>query len=490
MKRLFCLLLCMAMTVSLLAGCGGGEDKTAEEGITLRWYARISKEADCNEVFEKASAMVKEKLGFNLDIIPLEDYNTKMPVIAASGEDYDIVYTASAVNNYYQNASDGNFLELDELLPKHAPTLWAEIEEAVWDSVRAGDGKIYGIPNQQVFARAPGFMIPTQNIEALGLDVEAMQNWTVADYEEYFKLIKEKTGEYGYFAHAWGGDGAQREGFQLILGSNLPGAIRFNEETDNYEVVNQYDTDEFRNYIKAREKFVKEGLVAPMEVTENDIPKYATAKNGVIPWLITMATYLPGCEANVKSTYGFDVTVVTKSEALLTSYGTTATMAAINADTRYPEESVKFLEFLNTNAEFYNLITFGIEGKHYTKIDDNYIEKSTENPYSQPGWAIGNTFNAYLLEGQPVTLAEDTKKINSEAKVSPILGFIPEQDSLKVEVANCKAVLEEYLSVLEQGVVNVDEIYATFIEKLKSAGVDKIISELNKQLDAWEASKK
>ena len=486
MKKIFCLMLCLIMSVSLLVGCGGGAEESDGEEITLVWYARISKEADCDEVFKKASEMVKAKLGFNIDIIPLEDYNTKMPVIAASGEDYDIVYTASTVNNYYQNASDGNFLELDELLPKYAPTLWKDVEETVWDSVRAGDGKIYGIPNQQIFARAPGFLIPTQNIEALGLDAEAMKNWTVADYEEYFKLIKEKTGEYGYFAHAWGGDGAQREGFQLILGSNLPGAIRYNENTTNYEVVNQYDTDEFRNYIKTREKFVKDGLVAPMEVTENDIPKYSTPKNGVIPWLITMATYLPGCEANYKASYGFDVTAVTKSDALLTSYGTTATMAAINADTRYPEESVKFLEFLNTDKEFYNLITYGIEGKNYTKIDNNYIKKSETNPYSQPAWAIGNTFNAYLLEGQPLTLAEDTKKINSESKVSPILGFVPEQESLKVEIANCKAVLEEYLSILEQGIVDVDKTYADFMAKLKSAGVDKIISELNKQLDAWE----
>ena len=489
MKRIFCLLLCMAMTVTLLAGCGG-EEKTAGDEITLRWYARINKEADCDEVFEKASAMVKENLGFNIDIIPLEDYNTKMPVITASGEDYDIVYTASTVNNYYQNASDGNFLQLDELLPKFAPTLWNDVEESVWDSVRAGDGKIYAIPNQQIFARAPGFMIPTQNIEALGLDVEAMKNWKLADYEEYFRLIKEKTGEYAYFAHAWGGDGAQREGFQVILGSNLPGAIRYDEETDNIEVVNQYDTEEFRNYINLRAKWVNEGLVAPMETSELDIPKYATPKNGVIPWLITMATYLPGCEAGAKTTYGFDITVTTKADALLTSYGTTATMAAINADTRYPEESVKFLEFLNTNKEFYNLITYGIEGKNYTKIDDKYIQKSTENPYSQPNWAIGNTFNGYLLEGQPETLVEDTKQINSEAKRSPILGFVPEQDSLKVEIANCKAVLEEYLDITEQGIAEMESTYPVFLEKLKTAGADKIVENLNKQLDEWEANNK
>ena len=116
MKKIICLLLCLVMVAGILVGCGGKEAKDGE--ITLVWYARINKEADCDEVFKKASEMAKAKLGFNIDIIPLEDYNTKMSVIAASGEDYDIVYTASTVNNYYQNVSDGNFLALDEYLPK------------------------------------------------------------------------------------------------------------------------------------------------------------------------------------------------------------------------------------------------------------------------------------------------------------------------------------------------------------------------------------
>ena len=175
MKKLICLVLCLVMAVGLLAGCG--KDKAADGEITLRWYARINKEANCEEVFQRASEIAKEKLGVNLDIIALEDYDTKMTAINASGEDFDIVYTASATNNYYKNVADGNLLELDELLPKYAPTLWEEVGKDVWDSVRAGDGKIYAVPNQQIFARSPGFAIPTQNIELLGLDVEEMKDW-------------------------------------------------------------------------------------------------------------------------------------------------------------------------------------------------------------------------------------------------------------------------------------------------------------------------
>ena len=223
-----------------------------------------------------------------------------------------------------------------------------------------------------------------------------------------------------------------------------------------------------------------------MEVSESDIPKYNAPAGEIIPVLITVATYLPGCEATYKTNYGFDVTVTSKSEALLTSYGTTATMAAINAGTRYPEKCVEFLEFLNTDKEFYNLLTYGIEGKNYTKIDENYIKKSEENPYSQPGWAIGNTFNAYLLEGQPLTLAEDTKEINANAKRSPILGFTPDQEEIKLEMANCRAAMDEYLGGLDLGIVDVESNYKAFLQKLKAAGVDTMIEKLNKQLDEWE----
>jgi len=482
MKRKIALLLAMMMALGILAGCTGG----GEEGdITLKWYSRMNKEADVTEVFKLASDMTKEKIGAALDIIALEDYGTKMPAIIASGEDYDIVYTSSVTVPVRQNVIDGNLLELDELLPKYAPQLWEEVGEDVWNGVRI-NGKIYSVPNQQIFGRATGFMIPTQNFEALGIDPNTKFE-KLADYEEYFKLIKEKTGSYGYLERTWGGDGLNREGFEAVLGSNLPGAIRYKEE--NPVVVNQYESQEFIDYIKLRRRWVEEGLTAPMDLVGTDPNKYKVPEGEVMPWLFYVATDKPGAVEEHELANGYGVTVTTKVEPLLSSYSLQATMAAVNSDTRYPEKSVEFLNFLNTDAEFYNLLVYGIEGKNYTKLDDKYIERSEEHPYTQSNWAIGNTFNGYLLKGQPENLHEATKEINRTALRSPILGFSADQEPIKLEVANCQAVLGEYLDVLDQGIVDVESTYAAFIEKLKTAGSDKIIEVLNEQLEAWRASK-
>ncbi len=483
MKKTFAILLVLVMALGVLAGCGGAKDNDGEK--TLIWYARINKEPDSAEVFQKVSDLAKEKIGVAVDIIALEDYHGKMPVIQASGEDYDIVYTSSAVNNIYENVNDGNLLALDDLLKDSAPKLWELFGEDIWDGVRI-NGKIYGVPNQQVFARAPGYMIPTQNIKALGLDLENTKYETLADYEDYFKAIKEKTGQYGYLPSTFGGDGPQIYGFEQVLGSGLPGAIRYQDA--NLEVINQYESPEYKEHVDLRTRWVKEGLVCPMEVTTDDITKYTTPEDQVMPWLIFQNTYSPGGEATFKKNYNIDVTYTTKSEGLVSSYALVSTMAGINVDSRYPEEAIKFIELLNTDPEIYNLLVYGFEGTHYTKTGENSIELSTENSYTQPAWAIGNTLNLFTLPGQPEDVAAQVQNINDTATRSPILGFTPNQEPIKVQIANCKAVTEEYRA-LSLGIMDSEKDYPAFIEKLKRAGVDEIIAELNKQLKEWLASK-
>lgn len=479
MKKKLALMLALLLALGTLAGCAGGEKDDGE--VKLIWYANVSKEPDSAEVFQKVSDMAKEKIGVAVDIIPLEDYDGKMPVIQASGEDYDIVFTSSVVNNIYKNVADENLLALDELLDTEAPALKALFGDEIWDGVRI-NGKIYGVPNQQIFARGPGYLIPTQNLKLLGIDLSTNPYKELADYESYFKAIKEKTGQYGYLAHTWSGDGAQAYGFEQVVGSGVPGAIRYKDE--KLEVVNQYESQEYIDHMKLRYRWVQEGLTAPMEVSLSDLGKYAAPEDQVMPWLVYLNTCSPGAEGVYKRNYGTDFTFGTKTEALLSSYGLVSTMAAVNSDTRYPVESIKFIELLNTDKDVYRTMTYGIEGKNYTKTGENSIQPSAEHPYSQNAWAIGNTFNGYVLPSQEADVFEQTKALNDSAMRSPILGFAADQDPVKVQIANCKAIAQEFVG-LELGLMDPEVDYPKFIEKLKAAGVDELIANLNEQLQTW-----
>jgi len=483
MKRKVALLLALVMALAVFAGCGGGGAKDGE--VELIWYARINKEPDSAEVFQKVSDMVKEKIGVSVDIIALEDYDGKMPVIQASGEDYDIVYTSSVVNNIYKNVANENLLALDDLL-EETPALKAVFGDEIWDGVRI-NGKIYGVPNQQIFARGPGYLIPTQNIELLGIDLDSNPYKSLEDYESYFKAIKEKTGSYGYLPHTWAGDGPQAYGFEQLIGSGMPGVIRY--KSDNLEVINQYESQEYIDHVNLRRRWVVEGLTQPMEINVDDITKYIKPENEVMPWLHFLNTCAPGSEGNLKGNYNVDMTFSTKTEGLVSSYSLVSTMAGINSDSRYPVESIKFIELLNTDKDIYRTLTYGFEGTHYTKTGENSIEKSTENSYTQPAWAIGNTFNGYTLPGQDADVFEQTKLVNDEAFRSPILGFAVDQEPIKLQMANCSAVLSEF-GGMEQGIVDPEVEYPRMIEKLKVAGVDELIANLNEQLQTWLSENK
>lgn len=480
MKRIFCLMLCLVMAASLLVGCG--ETETEEK---LIWYARINKQAANEEVFAKVDEYVKSKIGMGVEIVVLEDYATKMPVIAASNEDYDIVYTSSTINNYFKNAANGDFLALDELLPQYAPNLWNMFGEDVWNAMRVG-GKLYGVTNQQIMARGPALYIPKRNVELLGLDLEEYKELNLDTVEKYLRLVKEKTGSYSYVPDFWTGGGSQMWGIEQVVGSNLPGAIRITDE--NPVVFDQYKSPEFKEYAEKRIQWVQEGLTAPVHTLETDFKKFADTPEGeIIPILGCTRAYQPGMEENFVKQYGFEVQVITVSEPILNSYGIAATMTAVNSATRYPEKSVEFLELLHTDPYLFNLIAYGIEGKHYEKTGENTIKVISQD-YAQPTWAISNLFNSYIVEGNDPEMWNKMKEINDTAVRSPLLGFVPDTDEVKLEIANCNAALDEYLDVVCEGLMDM-ATYDAFVAKLDAAGSEKIMNAVNNQVNNWKVSK-
>ena len=62
---------------------------------------------------------------------------------------------------------------------------------------------------------------------------------------------------------------------------------------------------------------------------------------------------------------------------------------------------MQLIGLMNTEKgkDLYNLLVFGIEGEHYTKVNDKEIQPigytsqpTSESPYGQYRFAIGNTF--------------------------------------------------------------------------------------------------
>ena len=93
--------------------------------------------------------------------------------------------------------------------------------------------------------------------------------------------------------------------------------------------------------------------------------------------------------------------------------------------------SMRILTYMNTNADFRNLLQYGIEGEHYKLVgeDKNEIER-LENDDHQPLYMMdiyktGNAFVAYpdTALNMDVSVWEMAKIHNLDVKMDPLLGF-------------------------------------------------------------------
>jgi putative aldouronate transport system substrate-binding protein len=104
-----------------------------------------------------------------------------------------------------------------------------------------------------------------------------------------------------------------------------------------------------------------------------------------------------------------------------------------------------------------------------------------------------SVISSMLISGtQPDDVWEKTKALNESAKVSTLYGFSFNVDSIKAESANSAAIVNEYRAAFNTGMFGDDteKKYNEFLAKLKTAGIDKVLAEKQKQVDAFIASKK
>ncbi len=89
--------------------------------------------------------------------------------------------------------------------------------------------------------------------------------------------------------------------------------------------------------------------------------------------------------------------------------------------------SMEIITYLNTNADFRNLIQYGVKDVHYRVVENNgvaTVQRLTENGvYNMDVFATGNAFIAYPEPNMDADVWEIGKAQNRVSVVDPLLGF-------------------------------------------------------------------
>ncbi|UKS24479.1 ABC transporter substrate-binding protein [Paenibacillus sp. HWE-109] len=509
MKSLPVVLSTILLSSMMLAGCGktGETPSTASptaaanqttapsseakklDPVTLKWYLPQGAFPDAKAVFTEMSKITKEKINADLDIefVDWGNYDQKMQAVLASGENVDLMFTSNWTNDYVSAVNKGAYLDVTDLLKKYGTNILKQVPEKAWEAPKI-NGKLYGIINTQVLARTPGMLINKTYADKYGFDPSKakkledltpfLEKVATGEKDKYAFRVKGNDDQLGYIGSALG--------IEYFADTN-PGVLLIND--NNTKIVNLFETKEYVNFLKLMHEWYQKGIIRKDAPTITDLE--ADEKAG--KYITRTAVMNPDVPANQADRYGNgkpeNVLTAQFSAPYMSTGSIIGTLTAIPRTSKNPERAMMFYDLMYSDAKLFNLMNYGIENKHYKKTGEDLIETIPNSGYNvASGWEYGNMFNSYRTSPLQPKWFPAGPDMNKAAISSKVLGFSFDPSKVKSELAQCASAISEYKAGLITGALDPDTALPKLNDKLKKAGMDKLLAEMQTQIDAWKAA--
>ena len=508
--KLIAMVLACVMVLGLCA-CGGSQTATDTDGeVTLKWLtAGPGKQKDSDLVWATFNEKLAEKMPntqVEIEALPFADFAEKWRLMIAANETIDIAWSGYAVN-YTDEVKKGGYLELNDLLTQHAPKLYKSMPEWVWDLMDV-DGKIYGIPCYQMMVSRPaGFKVFKEDAEKY-MDYKALEEELLKKAEAGNPVLSEKAFDViENYLLALNANGVPNKGFapyniafigeaeaQSDYGLSSPVNTVYLEydETGRPIAKDGCAPDVTDVFYKRMAGIYQKGLIRKDVLTASDIRADEGVIGGYAMWY---HAYDKFTEQQESLQIGKDIKVIHGEEKYIRPTGPAATNNSLPRSCSNPVRAMQFLEVLNDPADtsLYNMLVYGIEDKHYKKVGDNKIETldyvgspTLDSGYGIQKWVIGDSFNAYMTQGDVEGYDEYVKTdMNANAVAGNMEGFKFDKTPVKTELAQIDSVRKEFYGLRYGTYTDWQAKLKEYREKVQKCGQQKVIAEVQRQLDAW-----
>jgi putative aldouronate transport system substrate-binding protein len=495
------LLFAAALLWAASAGfAGGGKQSPAPSAaapgglspVDLIWYMPQSIQPDMRIVNDEINKLLKEKINATVQInfIDWGEYDEKMNIMTASGDPMDMFFTSNWTNDYITMVNKGALQPIPfEKIQQLAPNMINAIPEKLWPAVKV-KGEIYALPNLQVEARWPAVMLAKKYVDKYNFDVSK-----VTKLDDFTPLLTQiQRNEPGIIPFA-----LEKSNFLGYMVSNMgleyfadtmAQALYINDASS--KVINIYETPELMNMLKLLRSWYQAGIIPPDVAAITDWSAQKMAGRVAAEFNVNNPDTLAD-QAKRHNCEPSDLVMVPMSDPFMYTGSIINTLTGISTQSKNMDRCIMLYNLLfdEQDTRLINLINFGIEGRHYTKISATQIKTIDNSGYFvNSGWEYGHMFLSHSLDPaitQPQYLDME-KRINNTAMTSSILGFSFDPSPVKSEIAACQAAIDEYFVGLMTGSVDPAVTIPRLLAKLKDSGNDKITAEMQKQINAWKAA--
>jgi len=514
------LLMALILACTTLAGCGDSEktdtiatdptvsdnkqSTTADPGtsapaalehVTLKFYFFDGKKTETDQVWEEIANYVNENYGlnvsFDVQFIAGTDYKDKMLVKAAGGDKWDLNFEGDWVS-YYQMINKDAYLALDDLLPEYAPNLYQTyLESGVLDAAKK-NGSIVALPWTMRMNQRPYFQWRGDLAEAAGLNIDPASIETMDDVERVLALLKEAYPDL-YTIECSSLNVQLLQENLISIGNNFVVSL----DDPEFKAIPVEQTDAYRTMAEYGEKWQKAGYIWTDVLTDKlDHNQLIDQGRLLTKWGDRETTTIQRSWVDEEAYWDYNMLYPDK---LWVNRTPLANCLCIPATAENPERTLMFLELLHTDQDLYDMVHYGILGLTY-ELDGEiavYPEgmNSSNSNYMDWGgrWAMWDsnfirpTEQYYEGYWQEQADFADNYEYNI---ISPLDGFNFDTEPVKTEMTQLNQLYTEAHKMIEVGLAgDADAAVDKLIQDRKNAGMDKVLTELQKQIDEFLANK-
>ena len=512
-------ILALIMALVLTLGCVQAVATPEElpEVDLIYWCGCNPDQKDAELVLGEVKRVAKEALNVNLNmvIVATSEFKEKFNKAMAAQERIDLTWTGY-IQPIQELVNLGALMPLDDLMEKYGQDLIASLGTDLLNAHRQVDGKLYQFPAWQgmVGGRSALYVVKEAVDKGVG------EQW-VAEMEKamndncYIYSVEAQAAVYDKFEEMLA---AAKDAGKIGLGYSTNYTLNnwWNQSTvpvGIYGRVAQFD--ETFTVIPAAESvttkyvyqkmaewydkgYIRQDVASVDNATEDwtrgwkepvsDQCYINTSHNGFTDDLSkemagwAKPLYSMHCQPHCWATLG------------------QATGTSIPFTAKEPERAMMFMNWLVTKdekaIEFYNLYSYGIEGKHYEwneahtdiKVFGGDGQATSDFAWGQRPWMLGTLLNAYSCPAYPAWYYEELIALQKEAPTSPLLGFTFDYTDVETEYNLLSAIDKEYGDMLGRGYLGAagwEAKYNEYLDKLNAAGLQDVIAAIQEQVNEF-----
>ncbi len=476
------------------AQAGGEHYEDNDEAYTVTMgYIDSQEKADEQMIEEAINKILEPELNAKIDLkcYSWGDYTQKLQLDLAGNTKLDIV--PIIITNAQGYVSNGQVKDLSTLIEDYGTNIKNTFDEAYINSPNI-DGFIYGVTTARELITWEGVVMRRDLLEEAGYTVNdetdiCEEITSLDDLEEAMAKVYEKHPDMIMMGSAQNGSPLFRWETSDQLNDGFGGLMDYGQ---SFDVVNIYETDEFKDFCARMYDWNKKGYFSKDAATTTDAVATQMKAGKIFAYMTPLKA---GAVTQDELSTGKDLCgAALYGDPYTTSYSVNFNTWGIGRNCQNPARTMKVLDYIYGSPEVMNLLNWGIEGTHYEFADkeQGIITFADGQDPTNPtwmlniGWELPNQEIAYVFEGDTPEKWEYQHELIDASRPSYALGFAYDSTDVSTQLTALTNVKNQYYDALGTGSAgDPQKAVQDFNDALYAAGLQDVIDAKQTQFDAW-----